>query len=140
ADAYAVANRLEPVAERQRVFLLASEIDHGRTEHRPVAGELPPAGEPQLLLVAQVFDIRRDVAVESQIAGADVGLLGPVGEIDLVAADRETLLVQPEAVGDVDQPPKLEAGAADDVGQAVAETGSFREDGRPPVQPIALPD
>ena len=89
-----------------------------------------PAGEPQLFLVAQILDRGVDVAVEPQIADLDIGLVAADGQVDLVAAEREIVLVDPEAVGEVDQPAEADAGAADDVGEAVGKPGAVRENAR----------
>src|ERR1051325_2790836 len=67
-QAQAVANRGPAVGQRQRVLLLAGEVDDARSEHRPVAREFDPGGDPQLLLVAEILDGRVDVAIEAEIA------------------------------------------------------------------------
>src|SRR3954447_9717638 len=83
-DAEAVAHGLKAVRQRERILALVGEVDDGRPEHRPVALELHAAGEPQLLLVAQIFDGRVDVAVEPQIADLDIGLFAADGEVELL--------------------------------------------------------
>src|SRR5437868_5341147 len=123
-DAEPVANRLESIRQAGRVLLLVGEVDHRRPEDRPVMREMEPPGEPQFLLVAQILEGRIDIAVEPQIAGLDIGFGSADGEIDLVAADREIVLVEPVAVRDVDQRAEPDSGPADDVAQAIGQAGA----------------
>ena len=98
-----------------RRSLGASEIEHRRPENRPVAMEFPTPGDADFLLVAQILDRGVDIAIEAQIVDPGIGFGGADGQVELVAADRQIVLVQPEAVGEIDEPSELEAGAADDV-------------------------
>src|SRR6185295_17762618 len=118
-DAETVTDRLETVGERERVLPSIGEVDHGRAEDRPVAREADPAAEPDLLAVAQILDRRVDVAVEPQIADRRIGPAAADGRIDFVAAGRERVLVEAEAVDEGDQPADLQCGAPDNVGEAV---------------------
>jgi hypothetical protein len=98
------------------------------------------AGEPQFLLVAQVLDRRVDVPVEAEIAYLDIGLIGTDREVELAPAQRQIVLVEAEAVGDVDQPAVADAGPPDDVGELVGQAGALGEDRRPADDPVALSD
>ena len=120
-NAETVPHRLEPVGERQRIFVLVGQVDHGRAEDRPVALEQHSAGEPEFLLVAQILDRGIDVAVEPQVAELNVGLLGTDREVDLVPADGEIVLVDPIAVRDVDQASVADARPSDEVGEAIVK-------------------
>src|SRR4051812_4601833 len=73
ADADAMAHRFVAVGDRQRILATVGEIDDGRAEDRPVAGEADPAAESNLLAVAQILDRRIDIAVEAQIADRRIG-------------------------------------------------------------------
>src|SRR3954453_8465978 len=74
-DAQAIADWRPPIGQRQRVLVLAGEVDDGRSENRPIASEFHAAGDPQLFLVAEILDGRVDVAVEPQVADLSIGLL-----------------------------------------------------------------
>src|SRR5207248_2602478 len=109
-------------------------------EHRPVTVEQEPRGDAKLLLVAQIFDGRIDVAVEFEIADLGVGLGGPDREVDLVSADGEIALVDPVAVSDVDEPAVADPGSPDDVGYAPGQPGALRENIAQGSETIALAD
>src|SRR4051794_10426404 len=104
-DAQAVPNWLKPVGERKRVLALVCEVDDGGSEDRPIAPKKHSAGEPQLLLVAQILDRRINIAVEAEVADLRIGLVGTESEVDLVTAHGEIALVEAIAMGEVDQPP-----------------------------------
>ena len=78
-----MANRLIAVGLRERILFGVGEIDDRRAEHRPIVEEAHAPAEPNLFLVTEVFDLGRDVAVEPQIADADVGLVRADREIEL---------------------------------------------------------
>src|SRR5437868_1861340 len=126
-DADAVADRLPTVAQRKRVLGLVGEIDDAGAEYRPIAVEQDPSRDAQLLPIAQILDRRVDVAVELEIADLSVGLRRADGEVDLVSADREIILVDPVAVGDVDEAAVADARASDDVRYAACQSRSFGE-------------
>src|SRR6185295_16825407 len=110
-----VAHRGPAVGERQRVFGLAGEVDDARSEHRPVARELHPAGDAQFLFVPQILNGRVDVAVEAKIADLGIGLVRPDGEIELVAPEGQVVLVDPVTMSDVDEPPEADPSSSNNV-------------------------
>src|SRR5438132_11420389 len=67
-DPQAVTNGRPAVGERQRVFVLAGEVDDACAAHRPVAGELHAPCHPEFFLVAKGLNRRVDVAVPPQAA------------------------------------------------------------------------
>ena len=109
-------------------------------EHRPIAQKLPASGQPQLFLVAQILDRRRDVAVEPQIADLGIGQVGADGEVDLVAAEREIVLVDAEAMGDVDERPKRTRVRPTMSEKRSVRPGAVGKQARFAGQAIALPD
>src|SRR4051794_38785583 len=115
-DAEPVADRLEAVGERERILAAIGEIDHGGAEDGPVAREAHAPAEPDLLAVAQILDRGIDVAVQPQITDRRIGPPPAHGRVNLVAAGRQAVLVEPEAVDEADQPADLDRGAPDDVG------------------------
>src|SRR4051794_18678954 len=123
-DSEPVPDRIEAVGDRQRILAPAGQVDHRRAEDRPVASEAHPTAEANLLAVAQIFDRRVDVAVEAQIADRRIGPPAADRRVDLVAAKRETVLVDPEAVDEADQPAELHIGPPDDIGEAVGKAGA----------------
>jgi len=139
-DAEAVADRLEPVGDRQRILLPAGEVDHGRAEDRPIAGEADPPAEPDLLAVAQILDRRIDVPVEPQIADRGIGPQAADDGVDLVAAQRHAVLVDAEAVGEADEAADAQVAAADEIGEAPRQAGARRQDRRPAIEAVALAD
>src|SRR4051794_28294287 len=64
----AVPDGRESVSGRERILRRAGQVDHGRSEDRPIAPKQHPAGKPQLLPVAEILDRRIDVPVQPQIA------------------------------------------------------------------------
>src|SRR5688572_3926754 len=64
-NAEPVTNRVQSVGYRKRVFAPVGEVDHRRTEDRPIACEADAAAEPDLLAVAQILDRRVDIAVQA---------------------------------------------------------------------------
>ena len=95
---------------------------------------LPRPVRPDAIEIHDTFD----VAVQSQISGFDIGLLRSDSEVDLVAAYREIILVQPEAVGEVDEAAIADAGSSDDIGQPVGQPCSLREYAGPVCKAVAL--
>src|SRR4051794_39312698 len=119
-----MANWLESIRKRERVLIFVGEVEHGRSEDRPVAVEQHSAGQPELLFVAKVLDGRVDVPVESQIADLRIGLFTADGEIDFIAADREIVLVEAVPVGDVDEAAIADPGSSHDIRNTPGKTGS----------------
>src|SRR3546814_608327 len=135
-----VANRLEPVAGAERVLLRARQVDDRRTEDRPVARKGDAAAGAHFLAVLQILGHADDVAVEARIAKHGVGRPAADRRIEFVAADGQTVLVEPEAVGEAQKIPVGDGGAPDDVGGAVGQTSTVGEQRRLARQAIALPD
>src|SRR3546814_1907061 len=98
-DAQPVPDRLETVDVGQGVFLLIGQIDDRRAEYRPVVGELDPSADPDFLTVPEILNRRIDVAIEAQLADHRVGLPAADDGVDLVAACRQVVLVQPAQMG-----------------------------------------
>src|SRR5690349_3925555 len=72
-EAEAMAHRFETVGDAERILVGIAEVEHGRSEHRPVGQYLPATGEPQLFLVAKILDGRRNVAIEAEITDLGIG-------------------------------------------------------------------
>src|SRR5205085_12576968 len=122
------------------VLAHAGQVDHGRAEDRPVAGEANPAAEADFLAVAKILDRRVDVAVEAELAYRRIGMAAADDGVDLVAANGEIVLVEAETVGEGELAAELDGGSADDVGQAVGEAGAGGKDARLVVEAVALAD
>ncbi|PAV92556.1 hypothetical protein WR25_08377 [Diploscapter pachys] len=89
-----MADRIESVGQRQRVFVAIGQVDHGRSERRPETCELDAAGKAQFLAVLQILDFGEDIAVEPQIAGHDIGGARSDRRIHFVAAHGQPVLVE----------------------------------------------
>src|SRR3546814_7609287 len=113
-------------------------MDYGGTVDRPVASESPARAKPELLPVPKVF--KEDVSIKSEITDGDVGLPGADRGVDLVAAEGEIVLVQPEAVDDRYIVAPAKCGAAHEIGEAIGQTGALREQRGLVSQTIALTD
>src|SRR3546814_13854572 len=100
-------------------------MDYGGTVDRPVASESPARAKPELLPVPKVF--KEDVSIKSEITDGDVGLPGADRGVDLVAAEGEIVLVQPEAVADRYIVAPAKCGAAHEIGEAIGQTSALRE-------------
>lgn len=101
--AKSASQRLEAIGRDRRVLVPAGQVEHAGTEQRPVTRECHPAGNAQFLAVLEVFDGRDNIAVEAQIADFGVSSLGTDCRVDFIPAERQIVLVQPEAVGEPDE-------------------------------------
>ena len=136
----AMANRVQSIRDRKRVLAPVGEVDHRRSEDRPIAGEAEAAAEPDFLAVAQILDRRIDIAVQAEIADARIGLPATEGGVDLVATKREALLVDAEAVDQAEPSADAQVGAADEIGKAPRQSGALRQDAFAGAEAIALAD
>src|SRR5205085_7845478 len=96
-------------------------------EDRPVARELYAPGDAKFFLVAQVLDRCADVAIEAKVTNLGICFIATDGEIELVATNRQIVLIHTESVCDVDKPTVPHPRPADEIGKAVGEAGTFRE-------------
>ena len=75
--------------------------------------QAPPNAD--FLPVTQVLDAGVDVAVKEQIASRQIGLVIADGYINLIAAQREAILIEPIPVGQADIALELEGRPPDNI-------------------------
>src|SRR3569833_4208554 len=100
---------------------MRGQVDHGRAEDGPVARYLDARAEPDFRHVAQILDRGVDLPVQLEIADLGIGVAAADRGVDLVAAYREIVLVEPEALGDLEEAAVAHAYAPDIVGEAVGQ-------------------
>ena len=130
----------EAIGGRCRVFLCIGQIDDGRAEHRPVAGDLHTCTDAHFLAVAQILTQRGDVAVEPGVADRRIGAAGADRSVDLVAADRQIILVETETVSQPDNAAQRDGRPPDNVRRPPGQAAAIGEQRRTVVEPVALAD
>src|SRR3989344_5820994 len=137
-DAQSVAYRFKPVGAAQRIVALLGQIDDRRTEQRPVFRKGDAATRAHFLAVLQVFAQQQDVAVEPRIADHGIGRAAADRSVELVATDRQIVLVEPEAVRQAQEIAIGDRRAADDVRRPVGQPGAVGKQAGLVRQAIAL--
>ena len=98
----------------QRIFVAIGEVDDSRAKGRPVLADGNPPCEPQFLAVLKILD-RGNVTVKSEISNLGIGPRTPDRSVEFVAAERQAVLVDPEAVRELHEIAETHFGTADDV-------------------------
>src|SRR5690606_1688227 len=124
-DAEPRAERLEAVGREAGVLLAVGEVDHRGAEYRPVPSESDAARGAQLFAVLQILESQVDVAVETQVAQLQVRRIGADRRVDLVAAHRETVLVDAVAMREPDEIAIANLGPAHPVRELLRQPGPF---------------